>query len=582
MSTRRSFGTTLRDWLQRTPKQTRTIVLAAVYALGAGLVAVAFQLVVNFLFRIGLVRLAQEPAGVFLAGSFAVTVGTSLVAGWMLGRFAPDAAGSGIPQLKRTFWKDFGFIPFRIIWVKFIASALQIGGGSSLGREGPSVQLGGAVGSNLAGISGEAKQNRRRGAASGAAAALAAAFNTPLAAVTFVLEELIGDLNSPLLGGMLLAAMIGVLVTHGIIGPQPAFTLAAAGEPTWRAYMLVPVVSTLAALVGVVFQKGSLGLRNICSRKLPVPRWMLPAAGGLVCWAIGSAVFLQTGRLAVFGLGYDDLSDALAGKLSWQLAILFLATKLLATIACYGTGGCGGIFSPTLFLGAVTGLATAGMAGQFLSLSPDGVAMLSIVGMSATLGAVVRAPVTGILIVFEMTHEFALVPPLMLGALISQAISRRLLKHNFYDALLEQDGHDLDRFIPPRNLRAWQGQPVSFLANPHPVIASSLAKDDLAQLLGTHPFDRFPVVRDGRIVGILLRTEAESAVLEGREPRLDPARTCLPEESLRQAASTLVESGSGILIVKAESGPEILGVLTLHDLLRAQMAAAERGEGLGD
>ncbi|MEO6786919.1 MAG: ClC family H(+)/Cl(-) exchange transporter, partial [Chthoniobacteraceae bacterium] len=568
-------GTFLRDWLRRTPKQTRMIILAVVYALGAGLVAVAFQLTANLIFRVGLVRLSQESTLTFLAGSFVVTVGTSLFAGWLLSRFASDAAGSGIPQLKRAFWKDFGFVPFRIIWVKFIASALQIGGGSSLGREGPSVQLGGAVGSGLAGISGEPKQHRRRGVATGAAASLAAAFNTPLAAVTFVLEELVGDLNSPLLGGMLLAAMLGALVTHGIIGPDPAFTLAPAGEPTWRAYVLVPVVSALATLAGVIFQRGSLGLRGLCSRKTPIPRWAMPALGGLICWAIGSAVFLQTGRLAVFGLGYDDLSDALAGKLSWQIAALFLVTKLIATIACYGTGGSGGIFSPTLFFGAMTGLATAGMAHLVLPLSPDGVAMLAIVGMSATLGAVVRAPVTSILIVFEMTHEFALVPPLMLGALISQAISRRMLKHNFYDALLEQDGHDLDRFIPPRGLRAWQSQPVSVLANPRPIIASALDRDSLDQLLASHPFERFPFVKDGQLAGILLRSEAALAVRENREPTLAPAHTCAPEESLREASDSLVESGCGIVILKSESGPEILGLLTLHDLLRAQMAAAE-------
>jgi CIC family chloride channel protein len=573
---------TLRERLRRMPQQTRMIVLTIIYALGAGLMAVAFQIAITAIYRVGLVNLSHLSLERFLIGSFILTVGSALIAGRLLANAGGDAAGSGIPQLKRAFWKDFGFVQARLIWVKFIAAVLQIGGGSSLGREGPSVQLAGAVGSNLAGIAGEAKQNRHRGVVAGAAAGLAAAFNTPLAAVTFVLEELIGDLNSRLLGGILLAAMVGALVTHGILGPQPAFSLAPSGEPTWRAYLLVPVVAAFATLVGVAFQKGSLGLRLRSVKRSRLPRWLQPALGALVCWVLGVGVFWKTGRLAVFGLGYDDLSDALAGRLEWRIAALFLVTKFIATVACYGTGGCGGIFSPTLFFGAMSGLAVAGASKLIIPLEPGGVAMLAIVGMSATLGAVVRAPVTSILIVFEMTHDFALVPPLMLGALISQAISRRMLRHNFYDALLEQDGHDVDRFMPPRDLRAWQNQPVGLLANPRPVAAHSLSPEALRDLLAGHPFDRFPVVENGVLRGILTRAEAAHALRENRAPAVLAATVCAPEKTLHAAGALLVESGCGMVILQSAGNAEITGLLTLHDLLRAQMAAAERVEGLGE
>ena len=196
----------------------------------------------------------------------------------------------------------------------------------------------------------------------------------------------------------------------------------------------------------------------------------------------------------MFGLGYDDLSEALTGKLIWQTAVLLLAAKFVATVACYGMGGCGGIFSPTLFFGAMTGLGLAGLAQPIFSLPAEDAAMLTIVCMSATLGAVVRAPVTSILIVFEMTHQFSLVPPLMLAALISQAISRRLARHNFYDALLEQDGHVVARFAPPRDLREWQKQPVSQLANPKPVTVPSLELKQIQSLLQNHPYAQFPVL----------------------------------------------------------------------------------------
>jgi CIC family chloride channel protein len=563
------------EWLAKLPERPRVILKTCAYGLVAGLVAVAFQLAINGCYRAGVVRLSNCSHTVFLWGSLGLILGTSLSSGWLLNSFSTDAAGSGIPQLKAAFWKNFGFVPFRLLWVKFIAATLQIGGGSSLGREGPSVQLAGTASSLLAGVAGEPKQNRRLAAATGAAAGLAAAFNTPLAGVTFVLEELIGDLNSRLLGSVLLGAMLGALVAHGIIGPQPSFSLAAIGEPAWHSYLLVPIVAVAGTLVGVAFQKSALGLRA-WQRKWPgIPAWLRPAMGGVICWALGVFVFFQTGRLGVFGLGYGDLSEALTGRLIWQTALLLLGAKFVATVACYGTGGCGGIFSPTLFFGAMTGLVLADIAQPLFSLSPEGVAMLAIVSMSATLGAVVRAPVTSILIVFEMTHQFSLVPPLMLAALISQALSRRLARHNFYDALLEQDGHVVERFAPPRDLREWQKQPVSYLANSKPVVVSSLELKRIQKLLASHPYAQFPVVIGGQIRGVLTREEAARAIREKRPPDLVEASICRPDLSMRGVEMQLIESKTGFLLLQDRAGGPLMGILTLHDILRAQQAAAE-------
>jgi CIC family chloride channel protein len=240
-------------------------------------------------------------------------------------------------------------------------------------------------------------------------------------------------------------------------------------------------------------------------------------------------------------------------------------------------GGCGGIFSPTLFFGAMTGLGIAGIAQPIFSLSPEDVAMLTIVSMSATLGAVVRAPVTSILIVFEMTHQFSLVPPLMLAALISQAISRRMAQHNFYDALLEQDGHVVERFAPPRDLREWQKQPVSHLANPKPVVVSSLELKQLQNLLQNQPYTQFPVVIGGQICGVLTRDEAKRAIREKRPPTLVEASICRPDLPLRTVEMKLIESKTGFLLLQERPEGVLVGILTLHDILRAQQAAAEEG-----
>ena len=309
----------LSAFLQRVPPQSRAVLTTCLYGLAAGVATVAFQLAMNWLYRVGLVRLAAESRLTFLIGSFGILVGSSLLVGWLLSVYCREAAGSGIPQLKLAFWKDFGTVPWRVAWVKFIAGILSIGGGASLGREGPSVQLAGAISSNLAGLAGEPKQNRRSATAAGAAAGLAAAFNTPMAATTFVLEEIIGDLNSRYLGPVLLASVLGALVVHGVVGEQPSFTLTGAEAPSWLGYALTPVVAAIASLIGVDFQRASLGLRANMKSHRRTPSWLRPALGGLITWFLGVTVFWHTGRLGVFGLGYEDLSSALAGDIagSW-------------------------------------------------------------------------------------------------------------------------------------------------------------------------------------------------------------------------------------------------------------------------
>ncbi|HEU5122501.1 MAG TPA: chloride channel protein [Verrucomicrobiae bacterium] len=557
--------------MRRMPDQSRAIFLTCVYGLGAGVVAVVFQLCVNVVYNQTLVRLSHYSHLTFLIGSFVVLLSTSLLVGFLLNRVCAEASGSGIPQLKLAFWKDFGFVPLRVVWVKFIAGVLSIGGGSSLGREGPSVQLGGALASNAAGFLGEAKQKRRRAAAAGAAAGLAAAFNTPLAAVTFVLEEIIEDLNSRILGSVLLASVIGAFVVHGLVGKQPAFTLNRVDAPTWRTYLLTPIVAAAAAGIGILFQKLTLSLRASRKNIRAIPFWTQPALGALITWLIGSAVFVTTGHLGVFGLGYGDLSAGLNLNLGWQLAGVLLVTKLIVTFTCYGFGGCGGIFSPTLFLGGMCGLLLAGISDPLFHLPPADHIVLAVVGMAGCLGAVVGAPVTGILIVFEMTHQFSLVPALMLGALVSQAIRKRLADQNFYEGILVQDGHHLKHVIPPRDLNSWQGLPVSAIANFHPVIISDLSPENLRTHFETHPMERFPVVVGNELKGILTRKETTSALAEKRAFKLDAVVTCRTNQTIRELQGLLIESTSQLVVVLDASG-KVLGVVTLHDLLRAEVA----------
>jgi CIC family chloride channel protein len=564
------------SYFQKLHRQPRVILQTLAYGVAGGLGAIAFQVAMNQLYRNAYGRLARQSNAVFLAGSFGVIMSSSLLVGYLLNAFCPQASGSGIPQLKLAFWKDFGAVPWRTTWVKFVAGVLSIGGGSSLGREGPSVQIAAGLASNVAGVVGEAKQNRRVAAAAGAAAGLAAAFNTPLAAVTFVLEEVIQDLNSGYLGSVLLASVVGAFLTHGLLGKQPAFSMAAVEPSSWEVYVLVPIVAAAASTVGLIFQKAALGLRERRKHSSRVPLWCRPAIGALITWILGASVFMQTGSLGVFALGYDDLSSALTEPFGWKLAGILLIAKLIATIACYGFGSCGGIFSPTLFLGGMCGILFGGSVGTLLHLSASDQIVLAVIGMSTCLGAVVRAPVTGILIVFEMTHEFSMVPALMLGALVSQTISRRLSKHSFYEAILVQDGHQLQHVVPPRDLRAWQQMSVSAVANFQPVSVDTLDRAKVRQLLEAHPYSNFPVIQNGKLAGMLSRREAEAALKENRLPSLVIVPTCRPTQNIREVELLLIESPTHVVILQDHADGKILGLLTLHDLLRAQVAFAQQ------
>ncbi len=194
--------------------------------------------------------------------------------------------------------------------------------------------------------------------------------------------------------------------------------------------------------------------------------------------------------------------------------------------------------------------------------------------MSACLSAVVRAPFTSIMIVFEMTHQFSLVPALMLGALVSEAISRGLTTHNFYDEVLAQDGNVLVHVIPPRDLRSWQAYPVSAIANFRPVVVNNLAPENLRAVLKKNQFKRFPVVECELLAGCLARTEAAAALAENRAPVLEKAAVCKRSHTIGEVARILIEAPGGFAVLLAGDKPA--GIITLHDLLRAQETLAVR------
>ncbi len=493
----------------------------------------------------------------------------------LINLISPEAAGGGVMPVKLAFWKEFGYIKVRTAVAKFIGSALTLGLGVSIGPEGPAIQIGAGTMSGGAQLVGVAKQERREFCAGGAAAGLAAVFNAPLGSITFVLEEIIGDLNSRYLGTVVLGAVTGALVAHALIGPQPAFQVSLISQPSWIGYLISPVVAVIAAGAGGLFQRGAMSLRGAARLWRRVPRLAVPLIGALGTWVCGTIVFFATGHLGVFGVGYQDVTAALANSLTWQISGLLLLGKLFATVLAVGSENCGGIFAPNFFIGAVSGSTLAALLVHIIPLTAGDQQMLVMVGMCACLGAVIRTPLACMLLIFEVTNQFSIVPALLVATLVSQGISRLMAEHDMYEARLLQDGVDPHHVLPPRHFKRWREMPASALASFKPVTVTSLDPSALRDLLSRTPHLRFPVVEDGRVTGMLLRREIELALDQNRPPRLEPALWINPKTSVANAQKQLIASSVDMVCVGDENAQQLLGVLTLHDLLRGQGALVE-------
>jgi CIC family chloride channel protein len=562
-------------FLAKLPENVRTVLQTVLLSFAAALGAVLFMALLNTAFRLLYLRASTKPPVTFIGLSFLFTMVSSFIVSLLLKK-VPVAAGSGIPQVKAAYWKELGYIPFKNVLIKFIAGIISIGGGASLGREGPTVFLGSGLASFLSGVTGAPKRQRRAATAIGASAGLAAAFNAPLAAITFCIEELINDLNTRYLGRVVIASLIGALTVYALIGKQPAFVLPQVVAGSWLHFLLIPLVAFLSSVLGVLFQRSTIRMRNKMRQPHLLPGWLNPCIGGLITWIIGTVVFLTTRKIGIFGLGYNDLSDSLINGSVWWIAGILVAGKLIATVVSYSFGGCGGIFSPLLFIGGLCGAFISGIAGLWLPTTASDHIILSAVGMSACLGTVIRAPLTSTLIVFEMTHQFEVVPGLMLSAVISQVVPRLAgVGHNFYDALLLQDGHDLIKIKPPRDLQSWQNTSVSNIMNTRPVLIESTDPKYLHSMLSNTPYRCYPYVNNGVVTGIVTRESIEHALSLGKAPAFSEACFTGMNATVKEAADNFINSPHGFLIIMNSDQTLPVGILTLHDLLRAQAAVTE-------
>jgi CIC family chloride channel protein len=435
------------SWLlRRMPSERQRLLAVTILAGGlCGLAAVAFHLSI-----MGLETLLIDRANTASGHSWiwwtivSPTIG-GLVVGVGLTYFAPAAAGSGIPQVKVAYTLRYGMVTVRETVGKFVLCALQIGSGASLGLEGPTVQVCAGVSSMLARLARLGPKNSRRMASVGMAAGIAAAFNAPIAAVTFTLEELIGDLDQTMLSGVIVAAALAAVVEHSILGSTPVFhvpgnyTLTKPSSLLWYA-----LLGLLAAVVSVAFTDSVLALRAWFRRLTGVPRWVHPAIGGAATGGMAVAALALFHLNGIAGDPYKTLTLALTGKMTVTAMAVFCVLKLAVTVSSYSSGGSGGIFAPSLFMGAMLGGAVGYLDVIIFHHSTDSIGAFAVVGMGAVFAGIVRAPMTSVLIIFEMTGGYGLVLPLMIANMSAFALARHWRHTPIYEALLAQD----DIYLP--------------------------------------------------------------------------------------------------------------------------------------
>ena len=423
---------------RRSPRRFH-FVRAAFIGLAAGLLSVAFRRALAY---------SESGRGDLVAALHAYpawgwcvmpVIGAVLGAfvGWLTQRFSPQAAGSGIPHLKGVLLQMREMRWRSLLPVKFFAGVIGIGAGLSLGREGPSVQMGAAVAQALARPLRTSSSDLPQLLSAGAGAGLAAAFNAPLAGLVFVVEELHRELSSRTAAGALIAAVCATVVTQWLAGDTPSFEARGLSAMPLEMLPLAAIVGILGGLGGVLFNRSLLAAQSFALRQQRVPRWLLPAIAGaivgLVAWWMPDAI----------GGGQGVAEQLLNGKLALTLAPLaaLLALKFVLTVISYGSGAPGGIFAPMLLIGALIGAVLAHGAGRLAPSIADQAEVLAVLGMAAMFVGSVRAPLTGIVLISEMTNGYELLFPICIAGLAAYLTGEALREPPVYDALLEADLH---------------------------------------------------------------------------------------------------------------------------------------------
>ena len=538
-------------WMQAqlrfVPTETqRLFALTIIIGIFSGLAAVAFHVSLRFAEQQLIDRAMSAPGRWWLFWTIATPILGGIICGALLQYVVPLARGSGIPQVKAAFAARGRGLRFRDSLGKFVVSCLQIGSGASLGREGPTVQICAGIASLFGRLARVSPRSLRRLLPVGAAAGIAAAFNAPIAAVTFTIEEIVGDLDRSVLSGVIVAAAIAAVIERSLLGEHPVFQVPQGHGLTHASSLLLyALLGLLAAFVSILFTDSLLYLRQWFSKMSLLPAWSKPAVGGLVTGALAIAALAGLGSRGVTGGGYDTLALALAGSTPVKVMLVLCLFKVAATVFSYSSGGAGGIFAPALFIGGMLGGAVGTLDVHLLHHDPGGIGAFALVGMGAVFSGIIRAPMTSVLIIIEMTSGYSLILPLMLANMTAYGLVRHFRPTPVYEALLEQDGIRLREKAVMDVLESMHVDKV-IVRTPWVVFDPTTRAPELVRTEGSQ--EVYPVVGvDGALVGLitveelrLLRAEPELGALVNAADIMRPPVAATLHDDLHAALEMML------------------------------------------
>lgn len=544
------------------------LIFAVLTGVGAGYGAVVFRWLIHLITRVFFD--GGKSVFSFLNGYYILIIPAigGLFVGIITYFLAPETKGHGVPEVMLAIDKEGGRIRFRVALIKAIVSSLSIGSGGSVGREGPIVQIGSSLGSSMGQIFSLSKEKIKILVACGAGGGIAATFNAPLAGIFFALEVILRDYSPRHISSIVLSSVIATVVARAYLGNVPAFDIPAYQMHSAWDILFYMVFGLFAAGAGFLFMRLLYRTEDLFEI-IPLPKYLYPAIGGLMVGAIG-LYYPQ-----VFGVGYETIELALYGNITTVLAFVLLFAKLIATSLTLGSGGSGGVFAPSLFMGAMLGVAFSKVTLLFLPNAGIEPGACALIGMAAVFAAAANAPISAILFLFELTGDYKIILPLMAAVVIAYLFIRQLSSESIYTLKLVRRGFgiksrkrsDLLEYIIVEEAMC---RNVITIRDDQAVVEAGLLIRDTRHR-------GFPVVdRNNMLCGMITHEDINEAMAKGlkdnpiREVMTKEVIICNPDDNLRQVLEKLGTKNIGRSPVIDPKYPgTIVGIITRKNIISA-------------
>lgn len=543
--------------------RSKIILQAVMVGLISGLLVVFFKVSINKLFEFIQNFISQFDLSHKLLIFPLITTLGGLISGVLVFKFAPETKGSGIPFVKMVMARMGNITRVRTIVVKFLAGVAGIGTGLSLGREGPSVQLGAGAGALVGKIFKMKGTDQGKLIAAGAGSAIGATFNAPIAGTIFVLEELVNKFSASLLFPVLVATVTASSVARHFLGNNPSFTIPyITHDLSFEGISVCIILGIVAGFLGVAFAKIIYKNNEFFEKMDKIPNWLKPAIAGFGIGVIG--IFIPY----VLGSGNLSVDLLLQHKLALSVAVLVFAVKFFVTPFCFGSGAAGGIFLPMLMLGSFLGYIVASIFNMF-GFHVD-VVVMAMIGMGAFLASVARTPITAVVMVFEMTAGYTHILPIMLSAAIADLIAEKLNHRPIYASLI------VNQVKSPEAKLLSSLLVKNYMKTDLVCFSSNMTISMVQEKIKNYSFKTYPVKNDkNKLLGLITKSDIEDAIFQGVDTNTEINKLMNPSPVTIEASENLyiayfrLHSNNAQCLVVVDKNNKIKGLITRQDINKA-------------